>query len=36
MADWQTKKVDEVHAGDVVRYAGQGGTVVWASRPRAS
>lgn len=23
MADWQTMKVDDVRAGDVVRYAGQ-------------
>jgi hypothetical protein len=34
MADgWQTKKVDEVRGGDVVRYAGQEFTVARVDAP---
>ena len=33
MADWQTKKVDDVQAGDVVRYAGQEFTVARVDAP---
>jgi hypothetical protein len=31
--DWQTKKVDDVKAGDVVRYAGQEFTVARVDAP---
>ena len=33
MADWQPKKVDDVQAGDVVRYAGQEFTVARVDAP---
>ncbi len=33
MADWQQKKVEEVQAGDVVRYAGQEFTVARVDAP---